>query len=127
MTADGWQITLDSAQEVDPTKIPQYQQVFPNLQSTDTFLEYQITAKNISGQQQAFVGGNLSLQDTQGNKDFTEQPSGLPDQPTGVGGPIAAGQQQNGGDVYIVPKATKQFYLEYTPQSGPIVFWDINV
>jgi len=126
-TADGWQITLTSATEVDPTKIPQYQQIFPGMSNDQTFLEYFVTVKNVSGQQQAFRGGDLSLQDTQGNGNFSEQGSGLPDQPTGVGGPIAAGMQSKGGTVYIVPKATKAFYLEYTPQSGPIVFWDINV
>jgi hypothetical protein len=126
-TADGWQITLDSAKIIDPTKIPQYQQIFVGMTSDQTFLEYMVTVKNVSSQQQAFRGGDLSLADTQGNSNFVEQASGLPDQPTGVGGPIAAGMQSKGGTVYIVPKATKAFYLTYTPQSGPIIFWDINV
>ncbi|HTI15181.1 MAG TPA: DUF4352 domain-containing protein [Dictyobacter sp.] len=127
-TSDGWQITLDSAKIIDPTKIPQYQQIFVGMTSDQTFLAVSETVKNVSGKQQGFTGGDLSLQDTQGNDNFVEQTSGVPNEPsTGVGGPIAAGMQQNGGVVYIVPKATKQFYLTYTPQDGPIVFWDINV
>jgi hypothetical protein len=118
---------LNSVQIIDPTKIPQYQQIFVGMTSDQTFLEYMVTVKNVSSQQQAFRGGDLSLQDTQGNGNFSEQGSGLPNQPTGVGGPIAAGMQSKGGTVYIVPKATKAFYLEYTPQSGPIVFWDIDI
>jgi hypothetical protein len=127
VTRDGLQITLVSAKIMDPTVIPQHEQIFTGLTNDQTFLVLDEHVKNITTKEQPLAGASFVLQDEQGNRNFTEQ-LGVPGAPsTGIGGPVPAGMQRTGGNVDIVPKSTHKFFLVYYATAGSPVIWDINV
>jgi hypothetical protein len=73
------------------------------------------------------MGTGFYLQDEAGNSNFAVQLGDI--SPYGrLGAPVAAGMQQNGGDVYIVPKATHTFFWIFAPaNNGAQAIWDINI
>lgn len=126
VTVDGLEVTLVSVKIVDPATIPQYKEIYPEIKDTETFLVLKEHLKNDATTDQSMAGTGFYLQDEAGNSNFAVQLGDIsPDQR--LGAPVAAGMQQTGGDVYIVPKATHTFFWIFAPTNGAQVIWDINI
>jgi hypothetical protein len=126
VTVDGLEVTLVSVKIVDPATIPQHEEIYPEMKSDQTFLVLKEHLKNDATTDQSMAGTRFYLSDEAGNDNFTVQLGDLiPEQ--SLGAPVAAGMQQTGGDVYIVPKSTHAFFWIFAPASGAQVVWDINV
>jgi hypothetical protein len=125
-TVDGLEVTLVSVKIVDPASIPQHAEIYPEMKDSDTFLVLKEHLKNDATTDQSMANTRFYLSDENGNSNFTVQLGDLsPDR--SLGAPLAAGMQQIGGDVYIVPKSTHTFFWIFAPASGPQVVWNINV
>lgn len=126
VTLQPWEVTLKSAKIIDPSTIPQHDQIFPGLKADDRFLVLDEHLKNVSSQQQNIAGMQFVLQDKAGNN-FAIQ-LGVPDvSGSGLGGDTAPTMEQSGQQAYIVPASVHQFYWVYNPREGNQVIWEIDV
>jgi hypothetical protein len=122
-TIQPWEITLQSANRVDPATYLPSGESMPDANAGDQLLVLDEHVKNISSHVQPWSGTQIRLQNAAGNSDFHFLMVGKD-----IVGSISPTLLGSGQQAFMVPSDVHLFYWIYTSDDGlHQVIWQINV